>query len=101
MMEFEVFHPGRYVRPEDHPVAQLAAMRAKNHIPRPGDLRINIFADASPESGYGTGGVGICHRRWLPGQLVQLVNPLSYLVPGMTYQGGRGFLIWSRNALMF
>lgn len=83
MMEFEVFHPGRYVRPEDDPVAQFAAMRAENHFPTPDNLRMNIFADASPESAWGPGGVGICYRRWLPSQLAHFVHPLSYLVPGM------------------
>lgn len=82
-MEFEVFHPGRYIRPEDYPVARFAAMRAENHFPTPDNLRMNIFADASPESAWGTGGVGICYRRWLPNQLAHFVYPLSYLVPGM------------------
>lgn len=45
---------------------------------------MNLFADASPVSKCGTGGVGICYGRWLPTQPVSMVNTLSYVVPTVT-----------------
>lgn len=80
-MDFQVIHPGQVVRRRDFDLAQEAAIRAEDHIPRPDDLRINLFADASPVSRCGIGGVGICHGRWLPTQPVCMVNSLSYAVP--------------------
>lgn len=80
-MDFQVIHPRRAVRGRDYDIAQRAAIRAEDHVPKPDDLRMNLFADASPVSKCGNGGVGICYGRWLPTQPVCMVNTFSYVVP--------------------
>lgn len=58
-------------------------MRAEHHMPSPDDLRLDLFTDASPVSKGGIGGVGICYGRWLPDQPFDMINSLSYVVPGV------------------
>lgn len=80
-MDFQVFHPRWAVRGRDYDSAQLAAIRAEDHVPKPDDLRMNLFADASPVSKCGIGGVGICYGTWLPTQPVCMGNAISFVVP--------------------
>lgn len=80
-MDFQVIHPRRAVRGRDYDIAQRAAIRAEDHVPKPDDLRMNLFTDASPVSKGGIGGVGLCYGRWLPTQPVCMVNTFSYVVP--------------------
>lgn len=80
-MDFQVIHPREPVRERDYDSAQRAAIRAEDHVPKPDDLRMNLFADASPNSKRGIGGVGICYGRWLPTQPVCMGNATSYVVP--------------------
>lgn len=80
-MDFQVIRPRRAVRGRDYDSAQREAIRAEDHVPKLDDLRMNLFADASPVSKCGIGGVGICYGRWLPSQPICMGNAISYVVP--------------------
>lgn len=79
-MSFEVFHPGRVIRPSDRAPAAHAATMAERHIPSPHDLRLNIWTDGSPAK-HTVGGVGICYGKWLPTQRDGLTKSFSFVVP--------------------
>lgn len=79
-MSFEVFHPGRVIRPCDRAPAARAATMAERHVPSPHDLRLNLWTDGSPAK-HTVGGVGICYGKWLPTQRDALTKSLSFVVP--------------------
>lgn len=79
-MNFEVFHPGRVIRPSDRAPAAHAAMMAERHVPSPHELRLNIWTDGSPAK-HTVGGVGICYGKWLPTQRDGLTKSFSFVVP--------------------